>query len=165
MTKREIAVKEGSATAFGMTEATRKRPGLQAAPGTRCRFGSGEGQRGSDTRDHVRTRRCKRRQRLQQPWLRLQQQAVHICRLHIRPTGEKRTDFTATSPPGSTDEHTPTHTRHKHRHTHGKRMFQTASVYMLLPQCKSKLHPAQGLAVQFVAVTKINHLGRTCSQI
>lgn len=36
--------------------------------------------------------------------------------------------------------------RHEHRHTHGKRMFQTASVYMLFLQCKSA-SPAQRRAL------------------
>lgn len=44
-------------------------------------------------------------------------------------------------------------------------MFQTASVYMLFLQYKSKLHPTQGFDSQFVTVTKINYIGGGCSQI
>lgn len=88
----------------------------------------------------VRTRRCTRRQRLQQPWLRSQLRAVHICRLHIRPTGEKRTDFTDTSPHGRADGHTPTHTqtdrhrdRHKHRHTWEENVSNCIGLHVISP--------------------------------
>lgn len=57
------------------------------------------------------THRCRRRQRRRQLWPRSQWRAGRICRLHIRPTGEKRTDFTDTSPPhpGARRTHTRPH--------------------------------------------------------
>lgn len=94
------------------------------------------------------TRRCKRLPRRQRRWLQSRWQAVRICRLRTHPTGEKRTHFTDTSPPGGqVHTHPPTRRRtgrrdrHGHRHTRGERVFQTASVCMLL--LTAKLSSAQ----------------------
>lgn len=114
----------------------------------RVRAGKGVAQGSGARPPSAPTRRCKRLQRRQRRWLRSQWRAVHICRLRTHPTGEKRTHFTDTSPPGGqVNTHPPTHRqtgrrdRHGHRHTRGERVFQTASVCMLL--LSAKLSSAQ----------------------
>lgn len=114
----------------------------------RVRAGKGVAQGSGARPPSAPTRRCKRLQRRQRRWLRSQWRAVHICRLRTHPTGEKKTHFTDTSPPGGqVNTHPPTRRqtgrrdRHGHRHTRGERVFQTASVCMLL--LSAKLSSAQ----------------------
>lgn len=89
---------------------------------------------------------------------------------------QERRELTLQIPlPPWPDKHTPTHTQtyaHKdtgtdtNTDTRGRRMFQTASVYMLsFLWHRIKLHPMPGCAFQFGKVTQVNSPGRTCSQI
>ena len=126
----------------------------------RVRAGKGVAQGSGARPPSAPTRRCKRLQRRQRRWLRLQWRAVRICRLRTHPTGEKRTHFTDTSPPGGkVNTHPPTRRqtgrrdRHGHGHTRGEKSVSNCISLHVAPQCKIKLRPRPGFVLQFVVVT------------
>ena len=125
----------------------------------RVQEGKGVAQGGGARPPSAPTRRCKRLQQRQRRWLRSQWQAVRICRLRTHPTGEKRTHFTDTSPPGGqVNTHPPTRRDRRDAETdmdtdtRGESVSNCISLHVA-PQCKIKLHPRQGSDLQFVVVT------------